>query len=103
MLKNLTTWSLRHRFLVVALWVVALVAANAAAAVWGGEPEQEFLSPGTDSKAAVDLLTKRFPEQAGDTVTIVMHDRGDVLGNDVLEVTGPLVDAFRELPHVLSV
>ncbi len=61
MLKRITSWSFQHRRLVVAAWIVILVAINFAAMTFGGENKQEFLSPGTDSKAAIDLLDERFP------------------------------------------
>ena len=50
---------------------------------FGGENKQDFLSPGTDSKAAIELLDERFPTQAGDTVTIVIHDDAGVTSPDV--------------------
>jgi RND superfamily putative drug exporter len=50
-------------------------------------------SPGTDSKAAIDLLDERFPAQAGDTVTIVVHDDASVTSAGVLAVAEPLVGA----------
>ena len=78
MLKRMTSWSFRHRRIVVAAWIVVLVAVNLAAMAFGGENKQDFLSPGTDSKAAIDLLDERFPAQAGDTVTIVVHDDAGV-------------------------
>ena len=67
MLKRITSWSFRHRRIVVVAWIAILVAINLAAMTFGGENKQEFLSPGTDSKAAIDLLDERFPAQAGDT------------------------------------
>ena len=70
---------------------------------FGGENKQDFLSPGTDSKAAVELLDERFPAQAGDTVTIVVHDDAGVASAEVRAVVEPLVDRVRELPHVVAV
>jgi RND superfamily putative drug exporter len=103
MLHLITSWSYRHRRLVVALWLAVLVAVNVAASAFGGESKQEFLSPGTDSKAAVELLDERFPARAGDTVTVVVHDDAGIASAEVKDVVGPLVDAFRDLPHVIDV
>ena len=69
MLKRITSWSFRHRRIVVVAWIAVLVAINLVAMAFGGENRQEFMSPGTDSKAAIDLLDERFPAQAGDTRT----------------------------------
>ena len=103
MLKRITSWSVQHRRIVVAAWIGILVAINVAAMTFGGENKQEFLSPGTDSKAAIDLLDERFPAQAGDTVSIVIHDDAGVTSPGVLAVAEPLVDRVRALPHILAV
>ena len=98
MLKRITSWSFQHRRLVVAAWIGVLVAINFAAMAFGGENKQDFLSPGTDSKAAIELLDERFPAQAGDTVTIVIHDDAGVTSPGVLAVAEPLVERVRQLP-----
>jgi putative drug exporter of the RND superfamily len=103
MLKPITSWSFRHRRVVVVAWIALLVAINVAAMTFGGENKQEFLSPGTDSKAAVDLLDARFPAQSGDTITIVIHDKAGVTSPGVLAVAEPLVERVRRLPHIVSV
>jgi len=103
MLKNITSWSYRHRRLVVAAWVVILVGINMAAMAFGKDNKQDYLSPGTDSNAAVQLLDARFPAQAGDTVTIVIHDETGATSTRVRAVADPLVEAVRELPSVVSV
>jgi RND superfamily putative drug exporter len=103
MLQHITSWSYRHRWLVVGAWVAVLVSVNLAGSMFGGESKQEFLSPGTDSKAAVALLDERFPDRAGDTVTVVVHDDEGVGSEDVRSVAEPVVDRFRALPHVVDV
>ncbi|HWM21571.1 MAG TPA: MMPL family transporter [Ilumatobacteraceae bacterium] len=103
MLKRITSWSFQHRRVVVVAWIGILVAINFAAMSFGGENKQDFLSPGTDSKAAVELLDERFPAQAGDTVTIVIHDDAGVTSPDVLGIAEPLVERVRQLPHVVAV
>ena len=103
MLKNITSWSHRHRRLVVTAWVAILVLINLAAMSFGKDNKQDYVSPGTDSKAAVDLLDERFPAQAGDTVTIVIHDAAGATSTRVRAVADPLIKGIRELPHVVAV
>jgi RND superfamily putative drug exporter len=103
MLKRITSWSFRHRRLVVAAWIFILVAINFASSSFGGENKQDFLSPGTDSKAAIELLDQRFPAQAGDTIAVVIHDDNGATTPDVLAVAEPLVERFRQMPHVVAV
>ena len=103
MLKRITSWSFRHRRIVVVAWIAILVAINLAAMTFGGENKQEFMSPGTDSKAAIDLLDERFPAQAGDTISIVIHDDAGVTSPAVVAVAEPLVERVREMPHIVAV
>jgi putative drug exporter of the RND superfamily len=103
MLKLITSWSFRHRRVVVLVWIAVLVGVNVIAMRFGGENKQDFLSPGSDSKAAVEMLDQRFPAQAGDTVAIVVHDDAGVTSPGVRAVVGPLVERVRELPHVVGV
>ena len=59
--------------------------------------------PGTDSKAAVDLLDERFPDQAGDTVTIVVHDDDGVTCPTCLgRRPARSSTGSRDLPHVVG-
>ena len=55
----------------LALVGVVLIALIALATVAGGEFTDDFKTPGTESQAALDVLTERFPAQAGDTATLV--------------------------------
>jgi putative drug exporter of the RND superfamily len=103
MLKRITSWSYRHRRIVVVAWIAILGGVNLTAMSLAGEHKQEFMSPGTDSKAAVELLNERFPAQSGDTVSIVVHDQAGVTSPQVLKVVQPLIDRVRELPNIVGV
>ena len=103
MLKRITSWSFRHRRIVVVAWIAILVVINLAAMTLGGENKQEFMSPGTDSKAAIDLLDERFPAQAGDTISIVIHDEAGVSSPAVVATAEPLVERVRRMPHIVGV
>lgn len=73
MLVRIADWCYRARRLVVAAWVAALVGAFLLAGAFGGEFRQDYLQPGSESKAVSDTLTATFPQRAGDTVQIVVH------------------------------
>jgi len=61
----------RHRWRVVAAWVVLV------GAVWaiglGGEANNNFTLPGASSQEALDLLEEDFPAAAGTSATVVYH------------------------------
>jgi len=73
-LARLADLAFRRRRAVVAVWVAGLVAAFAAAGL-AGEWSADYSTPGSESRAAAELLRNRFPERNPDTVDIVWQAR----------------------------
>jgi RND superfamily putative drug exporter len=73
MLVNLADWCFRRRRVVVITWLGALVVSFLLAGALGGEFRQDYLQPGSESRAASQALEKSFPQRSGDTVQIVLH------------------------------
>ncbi len=69
-LGRLADFAFRRRRAVVAVWVVGLVAAFAAAGL-AGDWSADYSTPGSESRAAADLLQERFPQSSPDTVDVV--------------------------------
>src|SRR5258705_1675369 len=70
-MRKLAAWCHDRRRTVIGLWVAAFVLL---AALWGsaaGQYVNNFRLPGTESQRAYDLLKTRFPQQAGDTASVV--------------------------------
>ena len=72
MLK-LTRWTIAHRRIVVASWIVLAIGVLAISQAVGKRNANNFSLPNTDSQRAVDLLQGRFPAQAGDADQIVFR------------------------------
>ena len=83
MLRRLANFSIRHRWLVIAAWVIALAAVALTAANIGGSFTNNLSVAGTDSQAAHDALSERFPEMAGAGLQVVIHDANGVDGAQV--------------------
>ncbi|MEV4120764.1 MMPL family transporter [Micromonospora sp. NPDC049645] len=77
LLYRLGRGALRRRRLVVALWLVVLVAAGLAAATLRGPTASNFTMPGTESQRALDLLADQFPAASGATGTIAVKAPAD--------------------------
>src|SRR4051812_36548940 len=79
-MRKLAAWGHDRRRTVIGVWVAAFVLC---AALWGtaaGEFVNNFRLPGTESQRAYDLLKERFPQQSGDTASVVFAvERGRVL------------------------
>jgi len=66
----------RHRWRVVGLWLLAVVALVVGGRVGGGELVDRITIPGSESTEAASLLNDTFPAQAGGSAQIVFHSGG---------------------------
>jgi RND superfamily putative drug exporter len=71
MLVRLAEWCYTRRRTVVIAWIIALVASFALAGAFGGKFRADYMAPGSESKAAIDLLKDKFPQKSGDTLQVV--------------------------------
>src|SRR4051794_9278414 len=78
LLGRLAGLSFRRRRLTLVAWLLAVAAAIAGSAAWSGAFEADYTVRGSDSRAAQDLLSQRFPGQAGDTVDVVFRSTSGV-------------------------
>ena len=97
-------WCFVHRKAVLAVWLVALIGFFGLSSLTGSAFSNGFSQPGTDSAKALQVLTKEFPAQAGDSDQIVVQARHGTLRSTAAEtaVTSMLARVAR-LPDVRSV
>jgi len=82
-LARLADFAFRRRRTVLAAWVGALLVIVALGGALRGEWSADYATPGSESKAAVDLLADRFPERRPDSIDVVWEARGGALAPDV--------------------
>jgi RND superfamily putative drug exporter len=73
-MRQLADFSGRHHWAALALWLVALVAITAGSTAVGDDFRNDNSLPGTQSQALMDAMAEHAPREAGDTVTVVLHD-----------------------------
>jgi RND superfamily putative drug exporter len=74
LLHRLGLAAVRHRFAVIAIWLVALVAVGAGAAMLSGKTVNTFEIPGQESTIALDLVEKHFGSGAnGASAQVVLQ------------------------------
>ena len=100
-LGRLARLTYRNRGRTVLLWLAALMLAVGLSAAFGGDFAADYSAPGSDSKAAQDLLRERFPTQSGEVVDVVVRAEGGVASarGDVQTLLADL----EAVPHVASV
>ena len=74
-MRSVAQWCVRHRFLVLALWLVAAVGAVFASSSAGSAYATGTTLSGTPSAAALNLLQRAVPGQSGDSEQIVFETR----------------------------
>jgi RND superfamily putative drug exporter len=101
---RLTRWIIAHRRLVAIGWVAVAVGVLAISSSVGTRTSNNFSLPNTGSQRATDLLTSRFPAQAGDADQIVFHARAGKLSDPAIRSTvSATVARVSKLPHVTGV
>ncbi|MEY2698372.1 MAG: hypothetical protein RL720_328, partial [Actinomycetota bacterium] len=72
LLYSLGRWAYRSRRLVLAAWIIILVAIGGSAAVFNKGLDNGISIPGTESQAALDSLTITFPQVSGASAQIIV-------------------------------
>jgi RND superfamily putative drug exporter len=100
-LGRLGGFAYRRRGRVVLVWVAGLILAGGLSMAFGGDFAADYSAPGSDSRAAQELLESRFPAQSGDTVNVVVRADGGVTAvrADVQRVLADLAT----VPHVAGI
>src|SRR3954453_22739115 len=103
-MRKLAAWCHDRRRTVIGLWVAAFFIG---AALWGtaaGQFANNFNLPGTESQRTYDLLRDRFPQQAGDTASVVFSVKdGGVLDASNRAPIEAVRAEIKKSPEVLDV
>ncbi len=104
MLYGLARFCVRHRFVVVGIWLLVAVALVAASHRLGEETSENLSLPGTDSQRASDTLAKSFPNQSNGSSPIVLHAaHGKLTEARYSNAVNQAAAAVAKAPHVASV
>ena len=103
-MRKFAAWCHDRRRTVIGLWVAAFVVSIGLWATAAGEFVNNFQLPGTESQRTYDLLTERFPEQSGDTASVVFAVKdGGVLDAANRPQIEKVIAEIEKSPEVLSV
>jgi putative drug exporter of the RND superfamily len=96
-LYALGRFCVRHRFAVVLVWLLVVVALAGVARTTGQQTSDNLVLPGTDSQRATDILSERFPDQANGTNPVTLQvAKGDKLsGGKYKAAVEQVVDAYK--------
>ncbi|MGH2904753.1 MAG: MMPL family transporter [Solirubrobacteraceae bacterium] len=104
LLYGIARFSVRHRFVVLGVWLVVAVALIATSHRFGENTSENLSLPGTDSQRATDTLARSFPDQANGASPIVLHARsGKLTEAKYSTAVDEAVEGVAKAPHVASV
>jgi RND superfamily putative drug exporter len=93
----------RNRWKVLGAWIAFIVIFGGIAFTFKSEFSDAFTIPNSDSQNALDLLTERFPAEAGDQARIVFQSDAGMSDVAVQGQIKALLDTLSAMPHVTRV
>jgi RND superfamily putative drug exporter len=96
----LANWTFKHRKWVVIAWLLLLGGIVVAGAQIGSAYSNSFTLPKTESKVALDLLSKYAPAQQGDDIQVVYAVKKGVLTPQDI---APVEAKLSKLNHVSGI
>jgi RND superfamily putative drug exporter len=103
LLYRIGNFSGRHPWRVIAAWVLVALAALMLNASAGGQPDDNFRLPGSESQRAADLIQDRFPQQTLYTSNVIFHSPDGLTSPETKAVVQQAVRELDDLPHAISV
>src|SRR3954469_10527076 len=98
-MRALARWCFRRKFVVLAVWVVALLVLGGLSAKAGSGYTDSFSLPGTESTTALNLLKDNFNTESTDTNQVVFA-ADDVTDPAIKARIEKTLDTISKLPHV---
>ena len=104
-MRTLAGWCVRHRRIVVLLWLLVLVTSIFTVEAVGTDYSNNFNFPHTQSSDAINLLKSVAPAHSGDTEEVVFGTSGGtrLTDPDVGQRINTMVDKINALPNVTAV
>ena len=104
MLHGLGGFCVRYRWLVIILWVAAIIGGSLVIGKVGAITNNDLSLPGTGSQSATNLLTKYFPPQENGSSPVVFYSKGKVQdGGKNQKAITDTYNALKKVKHVYSV
>jgi len=103
-LHGLGHFCVRYRWLVIILWIAAIVGGSLVIGKVGAITNNDLSLPGTGSQSATNLLTKYFPPQQNGSSPVVFYSKGKVQdGGKNQKAITDTYNKLKKVKHVYSV
>ncbi len=102
-LGRLAGWCYDHRWRVLGLWILGIIALTAVSQAVGTRYQDSFSSGNSESQRVENILAARFPRTAGTTAYVVIHTTAAVDSPADVARTNEMVARLGTLPDVSDV
>jgi RND superfamily putative drug exporter len=102
-MKFLADFAHKRRWVVLAIWIFAIVGVGGAAKSAGTAFSSSFELPDTESSRVQQILSEQFPAQGGDSSQIVFETKGKLTSPENQAIVAKLMAEVATSPIVLSV
>jgi len=103
-MAGIARWCFRHRYIVIGIWIAALITGFGITKLAGTNYTDSFSLPNTDSTKALNLLKTVSPGASGATVTVVWHvNSGSVRSTATEQQIKTMLGKIAAIPQVASV
>lgn len=103
-MAGIARWCFRHRFIVIGLWLIALVITFGLTKIDGTNYSNSFSLPSTDSTKALDLLQTVSAGASGEADTIVWQvSNGSVRSSSTQDRINAMFQKVLKIPQVASI
>ena len=93
----------RHPWRVIGAWVVVAVSIFMLNTTTGGEYDETFSLPGSESQAAADAIQDRFPQETLYASNVIFHSEDGLTGPDEKDAIQQAVEELSTGPNVIAV
>ncbi len=102
-MKFLADFAHKRRWVVVAIWLFAMVGIGGAAKSAGTDFSSSFQLPDTESSRVQEILSKEFPAQRGDSSQIVLETQGNLTSPENQAIVAKIIADVSKSPIVDSI
>ncbi len=93
----------RHPWRVIGAWLVVAVSIFMLNTTTGGDYDETFTLPGSESQAAADAIQDRFPQETLYASNVIFHSEDGLTGPDQEAVIEQAVEQLAAGPNVIAV
>ncbi len=92
----------RHPWRVISAWIFVAVAIFAFNATAGGQPDESFSLPGSESQRAADAIQDRFPQETLYSSNVIFHSEDGLTDPTTKAAIEQAVQKLADVPHVVG-